>query len=172
MIHVHYPSEEEELEVVKRTTAGHEAQVQHVMDGQNVQRVQELVRDVPVADHVIRYTLRLVRATRKPQRKTSPGQDPRPDFIRKYLTWGAGPRASQNLILAGKARAILQGRAHVTLEDIRAAAHPVLRHRLITNFSAGADGVTTDDLIDRLIETVQESGVDPVTEQQMNAVMK
>ena len=172
MIHVHYPSEDEELEVVRRTTTGHHATVDHVLDAQRVARIQEWVRDVPVADHVIRYTLHLVRATRRPQRGVSQEQDPRPDFIRQYLSWGAGPRASQNLILAGKARALLQGRAHVTVEDIRAVAHPVLRHRMITNFSAEADGVTPDDLVDRLLETVQVAAADRVTEQQMDAVIK
>jgi MoxR-like ATPase len=106
------------------------------------------VRDVPVADHVARYALRLVRATRRPERGTA---DLRPGFTRDYLLWGAGPRASQALVLAGKARAIMHGRTHVTVEDIRAVAHPVLRHRLITNFNAEADGVRADDLIDRLL---------------------
>ena len=172
MIHVQYPSELEELEVVKRTTTGHQATVDPVLDADRVDRIQRWVRDVPVADHVIRYTLRLVRATRRPQRGTPAQQDPRPDFIRQYLSWGAGPRASQNLILAGKARAILQGRSHVTLDDIRAVAHPVLRHRLITNFSAEADGVTCDDLIDRLLEAVPDTGLDRVTQQQMDTVIR
>ncbi len=172
MIRVHYPTQDEELEVVKRTTAGHEAEVRQVLDAAGVQKIQGWVRDVPVADHVIRYTLRLVRATRRPQRGTPHEQDPRPEFIRQYLSWGAGPRASQNLILAGKARAILHGRGHVTIDDIRAVAHPVLRHRLITNFSAEADGVGPDDLIDQLLETIRDAGVDPVTQQQMNTVFK
>ena len=172
MIHVQYPSELEELEVVKRTTTGHQAKAGPVLDAQRVDRIQRWVRDVPVADHVIKYTLRLVRATRRPQRGVPDQQDPRPDFIRQYLSWGAGPRASQNLILAGKARAILQGRSHVTLDDIRATAHPVLRHRLITNFSAEADGVTCDDLIDRLLETVPDAGLDPVTQKQMDTVIR
>ena len=172
MIHVHYPSESEELEVIKRTTTGHEAEVNQVLDAATVQRVQELVRDVPVTDHVIRYSLRLVRATRRPERGVSEKQDPRPDFIRQYLSWGAGPRASQNLILAGKARAILHGRSHVTPDDIREVAHPVLRHRLITNFNAEADGVSPDDLIDRLLETIPVSGIDPQTKEQLDKVIK
>src|SRR5690606_27742465 len=113
---------------------------------------QDLVRDVPVADHVIRYALRLVRATRQPARGEA---DDRPDFIQRYLTWGAGPRASQNLILASKARAILQGRTHVSPQDIKAVAPPVLRHRLIPNFNAEADNVSADDLVDQLLDHVK-----------------
>lgn len=172
MIQVRYPSEDEELEIVKRTTARQSVEIAPVLDARRVAQIQELVRDVPVADHVIRYALRLVRATRKPERGVSKDQDQRPDFIRQYLAWGAGPRASQYLILGGKARAILQGRTHVTAEDIRAAAQPVLRHRLILNFNADADGVTADDLIDRLLETVSLGGVDRATQQQMNNVLR
>ncbi len=154
MIQVDYPSAEEELEIVRRTTTRREVQIEHVLDAERVLKIQDLVREVPVADHVIRYTLRLVRATRQPVR----GQDDqRPPFVQQYLSWGAGPRASQNLILAGKARAVLQGRTHVTPEDIKAVIHPVLRHRLITNFNAEADGISTDEVIDRLLKTI---GVD------------
>ncbi len=155
MIHVAYPGEDEELEIVRRTTTRREVTIDHVLDAQSVLQIQSLVRDVPVADHVIRYALRLVRATRSPIR----GQpDTRPEAIRRYLSWGAGPRASQYLILAGKARAIIQGRTHVGADDIKAVAHPVLRHRLITNYNAEADGVSSDDLVDRLL-----AGVAPET---------
>ena len=170
MIHVDYPNEEEELDIVKRTTVRQDSQVEHVLDAEKVMQVQSLVRDVPVADHVVRYALRLVRATRKPTKGQE--QDARPDFMQKYLAWGAGPRASQFLILAGKARAILQGRTHVTPDDIHAVVHPVLRHRLITNFNAEADGVTPDGLIDRLLSAVSADDVDPTTAHQMNAVLK
>jgi len=170
MIHVDYPNEEEELDIVKRTTVRQDTQVEHVLDAQKVMQLQSLVRDVPVADHVVRYALRLVRATRKPAKGQQ--QDNRPDFMKKYLAWGAGPRASQFLILAGKARAILQGRTHVTPDDIHAVVHPVLRHRLITNFNAEADGVTPDELIDRLLGAVSPDDVDPTTADQMNAVLK
>ncbi len=169
MIHVSYPGEDEELDIVKRTTTRHEAHVEPVLDAQRVQQIQDLVRDVPVSDHVIRYALRLVRATRKPRRDE---QDRRPDFMQQYLAWGAGPRASQYLILAGKARAVLAGRTHVTPEDIQAGAHPVLRHRLITNFSAEADGISTDDLIDRLMEAISLDGSDAGTKQQMDTVLR
>ena len=167
MIHVTYPGEEEELEIVKRTTARREVQVEHVLDAEKVMQVQSLVRDVPVADHVIRYALRLVRATRRPDRGEP---DHRPEFMERYLSWGAGPRASQYLILAGKARAILDGRTHVTTDDIAVVAHPVLRHRLITNYNAEADSVRADDLIDRLLEAIgPDAGT---TDRQMEVVMK
>jgi len=143
--------------------------VDAVLDADQVLEIQSLVRDVPVADHVARYALRLVRATRPPAR----GQpDQRPSFIQQYVAWGAGPRAGQFLVLAGKARAILAGRTHVGLDDVRTVAHAVLRHRLIVNFNAQAEGVTTDDLIDRLLDTINVDEVDSKTAQQMDAVMR
>ncbi len=156
-IKVGYPSSNEELDIVRRTTRREKVTVDAVLDGEQVQRVQDLVRDVPVADHVIRYALRLVRATRPPAKGVS---DDRPDFLQQYLSWGAGPRASQNLVLAGKAHAVLRGRTHVTVEDIRAVALPVLRHRLLVNFAAEADGVDTDDLIGRLLDTIKPEAVE------------
>jgi MoxR-like ATPase len=156
MIRVGYPGESEELEIVRRTTARSSIHVEPVLDAERVLAIQELVRDVPVADHVIRYALSLVRATRPPARGAT---DDRPDFMRQYLQWGAGPRASQNLILAAKARAILDARPHVTPDDVRTVAPPVLRHRLIPNFNAEADKVTTDDLIDRLLDAITVDGV-------------
>jgi MoxR-like ATPase len=102
------------------------------------------VREVPVSDHVVRYALALVRQTRV-------GEVGAPDFIEDQLNWGAGPRAVQNLILGGKARALLHGRTHVSTDDVQALARPVLRHRLVVNFAAESDGVTTDSLVDRLI---------------------
>ena len=168
-IHVGYPGEGDELEIVKRTTVRGEAQVETVLDADEVMQIQSLVRDVPVADHVIRYALRLVRATRSPARGE---QDDRPDFVRQYLAWGAGPRASQYLILAGKAKAVLSGRTHVSPEDIRSVVHPVLRHRLIVNFNAEADGVSADDLVDRLVELVSEDQVDAETSRQLDTVVR
>ncbi|MFA9478459.1 AAA family ATPase [Phycisphaerales bacterium AB-hyl4] len=166
MIRVGYPDEQQELDIVKRTTSRHHVDVEPVLDAAKVLQIQELVRDVPVADHVVRYALRLARATRLPE----PGQaDDRPEFMRQYLSWGAGPRASQYLVLGGKARAILDGRTHVTMDDIRHVAAPVLRHRLIANFAAEADGVTTDNLIERLLEAMPAEGAnDP----QAEAVMR
>jgi len=151
MIRVSYPTETEELEILRRTTTRAKAEVEPVVSAEEVLAMQDVVRDVPVAEHVARYALKLVRATRRPKRGEA---DHRPAFAQQYLNWGAGPRASQNLILAGKARALLQGRTHVMAEDIDAVAGPVMRHRLIPNFAAEAEGVTADDIVDRLVETI------------------
>ena len=164
-IKVGYPSEAEELEIVKRTTSWQKASVEHVLSAEKVLQIQEVVRDVPVADHVVKYALRLVRATRFAE-KGEP--DPRPDFLSNYLRWGAGPRASQNLILAGKAHALMHGRTHVEPEDIQAVTLPVLRHRILTNFAAEADGVSTDDLIAQLLEHIK---VDASSDAQAQAVL-
>ena len=165
-IKVGYPSAQEELDIVKRTTSRTTAQVESVLTAERVMQIQDLVRDVPVADHVVQYALRLVRCTRFPDR----GQpDERPDFLSKYLSWGAGPRASQNLILAGKAHAIMRGRTHVEPEDIQAVAPPVMRHRILTNFAAEADGVTTDDLVEQLLDHIK---VDDTSDTQAQAVLR
>jgi MoxR-like ATPase len=124
-----------------------------------VLELQRLVRRVPCADHVIAYATRLVRSTRVDKGEV-------PGFITDYVSWGAGPRASQNLVLTGKARAVLSGRYHVSTEDIRAVAHPVLRHRVLLNFNAEAEGVCSDDLITRLLEAVPveaETAMDETT---------
>ncbi|MEM1107616.1 MAG: MoxR family ATPase [Planctomycetota bacterium] len=155
MIRVGYPTQEEELEVIRRTTCREKPDVQPVLTAEKVTAIQEMVRDVPVADHVIEFALRLVRATRRPDKGAA---DERPDFMQNYLRWGAGPRASQYLILAAKAKAVLGGRTHVHPEDVKSIARPVLRHRILTNFNAEADGVTADDLIDRLLEHTQVGG--------------
>ncbi len=169
MITISYPGEDEELEILRRTTGAGSSHVSPVMDSAAVLRVQELVRQTPVADHVARYALRLVRATRI--KEHSP-ENPKPEIVRDYLAWGAGPRASQNLVLGAKARAILAGSLHVTPEHIRAVAAPVLRHRLITNFNAEADGVTTDDVIARLLEEIPVEGSSDQEKRQMDAVMR
>jgi MoxR-like ATPase len=165
-IRVGYPSAQEELDIVKRTTARQQAEVASVLNAEQVMMIQDMVRDVPVADHVVQYALRLVRATRFPARGE---QDARPDFLQKYLSWGAGPRASQNLILAGKAHALLRGRTHVEPIDIQQVAPPVLRHRILTNFAAEADGVTSDDLIDQLLGHIQ---IDAASDKQAEAVLR
>ncbi len=144
---VDYPTEDEEVEIMRRTTAGTDAAISNVLSGEEIQKLQSLVRKVPISDDVIRYVLRLTRATRV-------RKDEAPDFIKEWLAWGAGPRASQYLILGGKARALLYGRDYVACEDIQAVAHPVLRHRILTNFSAEAEGITSDKIIDRLIEEI------------------
>src|SRR5882672_1044543 len=144
---VGYPSRAEELEIMKRTTSNQQVELQPFLNGDQIVQLQQVVRQVVVADHVFDYAADLVRATR-------PRDVGVPKFIPELVSWGAGPRASQYLILGGKARAILHGRLHVTTEDIREVAYPVLRHRLVTTFNADAEGVTTDDIITRLIKTV------------------
>ena len=147
MIHVGYPSAEEEFEIVRLTTAGASVELQSVLSAEDVLSLQALVRKVPVADHVIRYALQLVRLTRR-------GEPGVPAFVNEFVGWGAGPRASQSLVLAAKARALLQGRHHVSTDDIKAVAAPVLRHRIVTNFNAEAEGLNADDLVARLIDAV------------------
>jgi MoxR-like ATPase len=156
-IYVDYPEEDEELDIIKLTTATYEADLEEVLSGEDILSLQETVRRVPVADHVIGYVLKLTRMTRvtKPEA---------PDFVKKWVSWGAGPRASQFLILGGKARALLQGRFYVSTEDIRAVAHPVLRHRIITNFSAEADGITSDRIVDMLLDAVPAHEPESLTE--------
>jgi MoxR-like ATPase len=144
-IRVEYPSSEEELEIMQRTTGGTAAEVETVLDGARIRELQALVREVPIADDLIRYALRLTRATRV-------RTDEAPDFVKRHVDWGAGPRAGQYLVLGAKASAVLSGRPHVTAEDIRRVALPVLRHRIVTNFAAEAEGVTSDDIITRLLE--------------------
>ena len=145
---VDYPSESEELEIMRRTTSSGGSKVEAVLSKDEIQKLQEIVRRVPIADHVIQYAMRLARATRV---RTAEA----PDFCKEWLAWGAGPRASQYLILGGKARAVLHGRHHVATEDIAAVAKPVLRHRIITNFNAEAEGITTDKIVDKLLEHVK-----------------
>jgi len=141
---VDYPSFDEEFEVAKRTTSSLTQDVQPVLSGEEILELQDLVRSVPVADHVIRYALAIVRQTRV-------GSDGIPDFVADQVGWGAGPRAVQFLVLGGKARALLNGRTHVTVEDIQQLCRPVLRHRMVVTFAAESDGITTDDVVDKLI---------------------
>jgi MoxR-like ATPase len=143
-VFVNYPTFNEEFEVARRTTAIMHDDVQPVLTGEEIIELQRVVREVPVTDHVIRYALSLVRQTRV----GSPGV---PDFVQDMLGWGAGPRAVQFLILGGKARALLYGRTHVSTEDVQALARPVLRHRIVVNFAAESEGVTPDDIVQRLV---------------------
>jgi MoxR-like ATPase len=146
-VFVGYPSEEEEFQVVRLTTMSRQVQLQHVLSGEEVLHLQEIVRKVPVADHVIRYALQFSRLTRVSEGGVPP-------FVKDFVAWGAGPRASQFLVLAGKARALLKGRYHVSTEDIRAVAVPVLRHRVVTNFNAEAEGIKSDAIIRKLIDYI------------------
>ncbi len=145
-VFVRYPNFDEEFEIARRTTTVVSDHIVPVLTAEEIVHLQQLVREVPISDHVIRYVLSLVRQTRV-------GEPGVPEFITEQLQWGAGPRAMQNLILGGKARALLHGRTHVSTDDIQALAKPVLRHRLVINFAAESEGVTADRVIDRLLET-------------------
>ncbi len=142
-IHVDYPEEEEEFRIVERTTTIHQPQLERVLSATDILEMQDIVRKVPVAPYVIRYAMKFTRLTRKEKGEV-------PDFIRDYVTWGAGPRATQYLVLGAKARAVLHGRYYVSCEDVRAVAAPVLRHRIITNFNAEAEGIKPDEIVRRL----------------------
>ena len=144
-VFVRYPTFDEEFEIARRTTTTAVDHVVPVLTAEEIIYLQRIVREVPVSDHVVRYVLSLVRQTRV-------GEPGVPDFIAEQLQWGAGPRAVQNLVLGGKARALLHGRTYVSTDDIRALAKPVLRHRLVINFAAESEGTTADSVIDRLIE--------------------
>src|SRR5207248_7596730 len=141
-VFVKYPKFEEEFEIARRTTALITEDITPVLSGEQILELQRMVRKVPVTDEIIRYTLALVRQTRI-------GEPGVPKFVRDWLSWGAGPRAVQYLILGGKARALLYGRTHVQCEDIQELAYPVLRHRILTNFTAASEGITTDSGIER-----------------------
>jgi MoxR-like ATPase len=144
-VFVQYPNFDEEFEIARRTTTVMEDKTVATLSAEEILELQKLVRQVPVSDHVVRYVLSLVRQTRV-------GEVGVPDFVGDQVSWGAGPRAVQYLILGGKARALMHGRTHVSTEDIQALAKPVLRHRLVVNFTAQSEGVLPDDIIDRLVE--------------------
>ncbi len=146
-IRVDYPSHNEEIEIVRRTTTLREPQINHALSGEDIIKLQDLVYRIPVPDHVYQYAVTLVRRTRK--------DDPdAPQYIRDWVAWGAGPRASQYLILGAKARSILRGRGYASVEDIKAVAGPVLRHRILLNFNAEAEGMTSEDVVHKLLEDV------------------
>jgi MoxR-like ATPase len=148
-IRMEYPPHEEEVAMVKATTAEVEPALSAVLTQERILQLQDIVRRVPVSDRVVRYAVGIAEATR-PNREKSPA------FVNDFVTWGAGPRASQYLILGAKARAVLQGRFFVATEDIKALAFAVLRHRILLNFNAEAESVTPDTIIDRLLKTVPE----------------
>jgi len=145
-VQVDYPSEAEEVKIVESTTASIGEQPSIVLHGDDILSTQQLIRTVPVDSHVLGYAIRLVRATR----------DDTIAQVNQYVSWGAGPRAGQNLVLGAKVRAVMNGRPIPSIDDVREIAHPVLRHRIVTNFNADADGVSTDDIIDMLLEGVKE----------------
>jgi MoxR-like ATPase len=144
---VDYPNEDEEYKIVEMTTTTHVAKLDRILAANDILEMQDIVRKVPVAPYVIRYAMKFARLTRKEKGEV-------PDFIKEYVTWGAGPRASQNLVLGAKARAVLHGRYYVSCEDIRAVAVPVLRHRIITNFNAEAEGIKPETIIQRLADII------------------
>ncbi len=158
-IHIGYPSEAEELEIVTRTTGGTVIQPSTTLDASDLFRLQAAVRQVPVAEHVAKYALRLVRSTRTKEHADSTVAESVSKIMKDYVAWGAGPRASQFLILAAKAKALMSGHTHVTPAHIQAIAVPVLRHRIVTNFNAEADGVTSETIVQRLLDSTP---IDPL----------
>lgn len=148
MIDVGYPTAEDEVAIVKATTAGERPPLTKVLSPEEIRSLQDLVLRVPVADHVVRAAVELVR-------KTRPNEPGAPEVVREFVQWGAGPRASQYLVLAAKARAVLQGRWAASVDDIKALARPVLRHRVVTNFHAESEGMNSVQVVDRVVETIQ-----------------
>ncbi len=146
---IDYLPEDEEVDVVRQTTATVPEPIEQVFTGEDLLRFHGVVRKVPVAEDVVRYAVRIAAASR-------PGPDNSLDFVNEWVTWGAGLRASQYMVLGAKARALLYGRSHVRFEDIRALAHPVLRHRVLINYRAEAEGVAIEKLVDRLLKSVKE----------------
>lgn len=144
---VDYPEEDEEYRIVEMTTSNQTPQVDRILSDSDILEMQQMVRRIPVAPYVIRYAMRFTRMTRRDKGDV-------PDFIKNYVTWGAGPRASQYLILGAKARAVLHGRFYVSCEDVRSVAAPVLRHRIITNFNAEAEGIKPDDIVRMLADMI------------------
>ena len=148
-IQVDYPSFEEELEIAESTTTGERPKLDALLDRDAILQLQQIVRKVLIGRSVAAYAVRLARATR-------PGSAEAPAFVKKYLTWGAGPRACQAMLLGAKANALLDGRVHVSTDDIRYVAYPVMRHRLVTSFEAESDGVSTDHLVEKLFKDIPE----------------
>ena len=144
-VFVKYPSFEEERQIARQTTSSGKVEITPVLSAEQVLEIQDVVRQVPVTDHVINYTLAIVRQTRV-------GEPGTPEWINSWLAWGAGPRAVQNLLLGAKARALLSGRTHVSTDDIKALAAPVMRHRITPNFTAESEGITSDKVVQRLID--------------------
>jgi MoxR-like ATPase len=147
---IDYLPPEDELAVVMQTTSRAAEQIEPLFSGEDVIRFHQAVRKVPIAEEVGAYAVRLAAATR-------PGRDGVPEFVNDWVSWGAGLRAAQTLVLGSKARALLNGRAHVSMDDIRALAHPALRHRVLLSYKAEAEGVTIEGVIDQLLESVSSS---------------
>jgi MoxR-like ATPase len=146
-IKVAYPNREEEREIIARTTGVFSAVMESIIDGEAIINCQNIVRSVPVPDHVVDFVLDIIRSSRPKEKEALP-------VTKELIDWGPGPRACQTIIMAAKVRALLQGRFHVTLDDIEALAHPILRHRLVPTFNAEAEGITVDAIIDQILEAV------------------
>jgi len=149
MVNVDYPTKDQERNIVRSTTTDHDIDLRYVLRGKDILGIQKIVRRVPVSSHVVDYAVNLVRASR-------PNRPEAPQFINEWLTWGAGPRAAQYLILGAKSHALFNGRLNVTCDDVRSVARPVLRHRLFSNFNADAEGITAENIVDRLLKTIPE----------------
>jgi MoxR-like ATPase len=147
MIKVDYPTDAEEEQIMRQGTSDVQPTISKVLHGEDILRLQHIVRRVPVSDHIFHYAKQITRMSR-------PGTPEAPEFVNKWLTWGAGPRASMNLILAAKAHAVLNGKQHVSADDVAAVADPILRHRLILNFTAQSEGVTVEAIVRRLLKAV------------------
>ena len=167
-IYIKYPTRDEEYDIIRQTTEGDTASVRAAFSKKAIIDVQEIVRRVPIADPVVNYAMNLVRKTRI---DGAPDEDV-PKFVKEYVAWGAGPRACQCLVTAGKAKALLAGRFHVAVEDIDAVAHPVLRHRILTNFHAEARGYTVDKIIDELIETTPAEDSEALGDGEVRKVLR
>jgi len=164
LVRVDYPSLEEELRIVEMTTRPMSAELDEVLTGQDIMEIQDIVRRVPIPEHVVRYVLNLVRATRV--------SDPSaPELVRQRVAWGAGPRASQFMILGAKARALLHGRLYVSIEDVQAVAQPVLRHRVLTTYGAEAEGYTSDRLIAELMESIPATQSETLRDERLPNVL-
>lgn len=165
---ISYPNKQDEIEIVKKTTTHETGEITPIISGDEVKLIQTHVRQMPVADHLVEYAIRLTRSTRM----NEVGEEHEvPEIVERYVRWGAGPRASQYLILAAKAKALLSGSTHVLPDHIRSVAHPVLRHRILKNFNAEADGVSTDDIISTLLEWVSIDDTDSDTKRQLDQVL-
>jgi len=148
-VKISYLPVDQEIEVVKKTTSSRPAPIKALFSAADVLRFQEVVRNVPIADELVEYSVRLAAASR-------PGESEAPKFINDWVTWGAGLRAPQNLVLGAKARALLSGRTHARLEDVKALVHPIFRHRILLGYRPEAEGITVEDIIDRLLKSVKK----------------
>ena len=151
-VHCHDLAEDDEVSVVNQTTTREPEPIEPLYGGPDLLRFRETVRAVPIAEDIVRYAVRLAAASR-------PADNNPLAYVNEWVTWGAGLRASQYMVLGGKARALLEGRAHVSFDDIRALAHPVLRHRVLINYRAEAEGVVVDNLIDQLLNSIKEGDI-------------